>query len=826
MAEHPEHSTPMSSGVVHQTAITSEPETIGVGAGPHDGITDPFALRGKGARGTIPASQYQTSRDSQASFVSATTRTSSIAESVFSTSGLRCMSTYSSRLSSARQDSADSEPVSAISPWETDRYKSGFDPGHRYFCTFCDNSFESKAVWRAHERDFHGESNGYTCKDCSASYPALASLSSHLRVAHGSERFASAMDPGQPLAERRVWGCGFCSTLIYSQADYLGHVEAHFDEGKEKVHWHQQSVVKALLHQPMLRGAWESAVSRQQATQGAKLRFCWDEQMASTLQAMLECFVANQDSPQALAEFALFHADAKAETNVAGKYGTNGLTSRISQPEPPSLYGARAKVPSASPTPLMSGRMSPRRHPISPSASGPQLDEFLGDFNPPMPPAPRAPFSSQAARKAMQLDDHALRILAKIDEGNSPPILQCSKLQNPIDANNVHNTAKPSLHRVESEWHLDASVTGRKPATDSGIPRPRTSLATRPVSSARRLMEDETVEFVQSPVSHLPRSPLGAHAACEQWLMVAKPSSLPSPRPLSGSSLVSSHAAGKSPVNSVSDGASDDSLSEPDSWLELNDKSDATRQWTRTFHHTVDGVLDGIWIRYNREWDTLITKCTGEQNGLPSQYAQPGLAPCSTMSHLAPSYGSRPNHSRQPSDDKDDDDDDVDRHRPSSSQSKRSSTSPKRYACPFRKHDPLKYNLQDHEICTVRSWDSVSRMKYVVLACPLSQVLTVPTREHLYRKHCKVHCVRCKQTFRKPAELELHELAAEGCQVREVRYPPADITAQQERHLKSKRYATRYQTEEEKWREVYRLLFPGEPVPSPCECAEAVPRSP
>jgi len=58
----------------------------------------------------------------------------------------------------------------------------------------------------------------------------------------------------------------------------------------------------------------------------------------------------------------------------------------------------------------------------------------------------------------------------------------------------------------------------------------------------------------------------------------------------------------------------------------------------------------------------------------------------------------------------------------------------------------------------------------------------------------------------------------EGCEVRS-RNPPADITAKQEKQLKSKRYATRYQTEEEKWREVYRLLFPGEPVPSPCKSA-------
>lgn len=124
MAEQQGHSAPTSPGVVHQTALTSDPETIGIA---HDRIKGPLALRGKAASGTVLASQYRTSRDSQASFDSAKTRASSIAESVFSTSGLRCMSAFSNsaRLSSARQDSSDSEPVSAISPWETDRHKSG-----------------------------------------------------------------------------------------------------------------------------------------------------------------------------------------------------------------------------------------------------------------------------------------------------------------------------------------------------------------------------------------------------------------------------------------------------------------------------------------------------------------------------------------------------------------------------------------------------------------------------------------------------------------------------------------------------------------------------
>lgn len=101
-------------------------------------------------------------------------------------------------------------------------------------------------------------------------------------------------------------------------------------------------------------------------------------------------------------------------------------------------------------------------------------------------------------------------------------------------------------------------------------------------------------------------------------------------------------------------------------------------------------------------------------------------------------------------------------------------------------------------------------------ASPRKGRLLTVHREHLYRKHCKVHCQRCKQVFRKQSELAAHAMRPESCRLREGN-GPADISAQQELQLKSKKYASRYQSEEEKWREVYRLLFPGEHIPSPCE---------
>lgn len=61
-----------------------------------------------------------------------------------------------------------------------------------------------------------------------------------------------------------------------------------------------------------------------------------------------------------------------------------------------------------------------------------------------------------------------------------------------------------------------------------------------------------------------------------------------------------------------------------------------------------------------------------------------------------------------------------------------------------------------------------------------------------------------------------------GCQVRDIK-TPADITAQQEKQLKSKKYVTKRLSEEDKWRDIYRLLFPGERVPSPCKLIRITP---
>jgi hypothetical protein len=94
--------------------------------------------------------------------------------------------------------------------------------------------------------------------------------------------------------------------------------------------------------------------------------------------------------------------------------------------------------------------------------------------------------------------------------------------------------------------------------------------------------------------------------------------------------------------------------------------------------------------------------------------------------------------------------------------------------------------------------------------------LTQSNREHLYRKHYKTHCQRCKQTFKDAHALAAHEMAAAACEVLDMA-PPCEITTYQEKQLRSKKHTTRKQSSREKWEDIYRLLFPNEKIPSPCK---------
>lgn len=102
--------------------------------------------------------------------------------------------------------------------------------------------------------------------------------------------------------------------------------------------------------------------------------------------------------------------------------------------------------------------------------------------------------------------------------------------------------------------------------------------------------------------------------------------------------------------------------------------------------------------------------------------------------------------------------------------------------------------------------------------------LTNVLREHLYRRHACVRCLRCGRSFRTDDDLLPHSRSTSACEVGSVAPNPDDgFEKQRENLLRRRCKATA--TTEELWRQVYKILFPDddeESTPSPCSYASAL----
>jgi hypothetical protein len=90
-------------------------------------------------------------------------------------------------------------------------------------------------------------------------------------------------------------------------------------------------------------------------------------------------------------------------------------------------------------------------------------------------------------------------------------------------------------------------------------------------------------------------------------------------------------------------------------------------------------------------------------------------------------------------------------------------------------------------------------------------------REHLYRRHrSPPQCARCGETFNGQEDLDSHVRSDIQCERHEV-VVIEGICPRKLKLLKCKKKNEDDPSEEGRWRDVFRILFPGAPVPSPCE---------
>jgi hypothetical protein len=111
----------------------------------------------------------------------------------------------------------------------------------------------------------------------------------------------------------------------------------------------------------------------------------------------------------------------------------------------------------------------------------------------------------------------------------------------------------------------------------------------------------------------------------------------------------------------------------------------------------------------------------------------------------------------------------------------------------------------------------------MTLACDVLLRHTNKCREHLYRRHqLAPQCPRCCQQFESQEELQAHSRLAVSCELQPCGEREG-ITADVEKQLKSRKKKSPGQSEADRWREIYQILFPGESVPLPCKFISNLP---
>ncbi|KAK3986407.1 hypothetical protein QBC44DRAFT_248364 [Cladorrhinum sp. PSN332] len=115
-----------------------------------------------------------------------------------------------------------------------------------------------------------------------------------------------------------------------------------------------------------------------------------------------------------------------------------------------------------------------------------------------------------------------------------------------------------------------------------------------------------------------------------------------------------------------------------------------------------------------------------------------------------------------------------------------------KFACPYFKRNPRKY--RNWTSCPGPGWEEVHRVK-----------------THLYRRHAlPLQCPRCWDVFKTDTVLQAHLQSDPPCTVKQNSVPHEGFTKDQEKRLRSRKKAHADMTDEDKWNEIYQILFPDD----------------
>lgn len=220
----------------------------------------------------------------------------------------------------------------------------------------------------------------------------------------------------------------------------------------------------------------------------------------------------------------------------------------------------------------------------------------------------------------------------------------------------------------------------------------------------------------------------------------------------------------------------------PDQYVAIK-KQEAIALVMAKFNQWLNKRLDIISYAYE----------ASEASGNPQDYSS-GTGPGSNNSGQGQSGRSTRSKRRLGGDDQDDSSAGGDGRNPDRGGSKRAKKeveTEKKFACPYYKHDPRAH--VKHRSCAGPGWTSLHRLK-----------------EHLYRAHRlpKHICPRCNAPFEDSKDLSGHLRAEILCAKLDLVPALQGIDDEIESKLKVRKKQCPGMTDEQRWGEIYMILFP------------------
>lgn len=127
----------------------------------------------------------------------------------------------------------------------------------------------------------------------------------------------------------------------------------------------------------------------------------------------------------------------------------------------------------------------------------------------------------------------------------------------------------------------------------------------------------------------------------------------------------------------------------------------------------VDRLMEEFWVIFDLEWQTNVTSHAGTPDvSTTSQGSGPGS---STQRSASGSGTKRRSTDHRDQHSEDDEQENAKRRNISPSSGYESHIYPK-FACPYRKHDPRKYNITDWRTCALTPQSTIARVKFVHLS--------------------------------------------------------------------------------------------------------------